>query len=244
MKVLGVIPARYASTRFEGKPLADICGKTMIEWVYKRAIRSNLDKVVVATDDDRIYNAVKEFGGEVVMTSNKHKTGTDRIAEVAEKYCEFDVIVNIQGDEPLIEPEMLNQITDSFHNNETIMATFKHKIENSDDIKNSNVVKVITDKNSNAIYFSRSPIPYNRDGSDIAYYRHIGIYAYRMNFLKKYTKLKPTILEKTESLEQLRVIENGYKIKVVNTEFIIKGVDTPSDLEAIVNYIKKNKISL
>lgn len=245
MKVLGVIPARYGSTRFEGKPLADICGNTMIEWVYKRAIQSDLDKIVVATDDERIYNEVLRFNGEAVMTSENHNTGTDRIAETAKLYKEYDVIINIQGDEPLIEPVLINNLAKAFKDVEVLMATLKHKISDEKDIANPNVVKVITDIKDNALYFSRSPIPYNRDKKNIIdYYRHIGIYGYRRDFLFKYAEMQPTNLEKTESLEQLRVLENGYNIKVIETEFSVKGVDTKEDLLELINYINQNKITL
>lgn len=245
MKVLGVIPARYGSTRFEGKPLADICGNTMIEWVYKRAIQSDLDKIVVATDDERIYHEVLRFNGEAVMTSENHNTGTDRIAETAKLYKEYDVIINIQGDEPLIEPVLINNLAKAFKDVEVLMATLKHKISDEKDIANPNVVKVITDIKDNALYFSRSPIPYNRDKKNIIdYYRHIGIYGYRRDFLFKYAEMQPTNLEKTESLEQLRVLENGYNIKVIETEFSVKGVDTKEDLLELINYINQNKITL
>lgn len=244
MKVLGVIPARYGSTRFEGKPLADINGHTMIEWVYKRALKSNYDKIVVATDDKRVYDMAVSFGGEVLMTK-KHETGTDRIAEVAEKMKEYDIVVNIQGDEPLIEPEMLNSLIEPFKSNkEIVMSTMQHKIDKKEEIVNPNIVKVITDKNGFAIYFSRSPIPYPRNEKESFYYRHIGIYAYRREFLLKYAAMEQTLLEKTESLEQLRVIENGYKIKVVNTEFSVIGVDTTEDLKEVCRFIIENKIQL
>lgn len=244
MKVLGVIPARYGSTRFEGKPLADINGHTMIEWVYKRALKSNYDKIVVATDDKRVYDMAVSFSGEVLMTK-KHETGTDRIAEVAEKMKEYDIVVNIQGDEPLIEPEMLNSLIEPFKSNkEIVMSTMQHKIDKKEEIVNPNIVKVITDKNGFAIYFSRSPIPYPRNEKESFYYRHIGIYAYRREFLLKYAAMEQTLLEKTESLEQLRVIENGYKIKVVNTEFSVIGVDTTEDLKEVCRFIIENKIQL
>lgn len=234
MKILGVIPARYGSSRFEGKPLALINGKPMIEWVYKRALKSNVDRLIIATDDLRIYEKVEEFGGEVMMTSKKHKTGTDRIIEVAKKWSEYDVIINIQGDEPLIEPDMINQLIIPFLEDNTLkMATLKHEILNEKNIDNPNVVKVITDKDGYAIYFSRSPIPYNRDRKKIKYYRHIGIYGYNREFLLKYKKLEKSLLEDIESLEQLRALENGYKIKVEITDFDVRGVDTPEDLHEV-----------
>lgn len=245
MKFLGVIPARYSSTRFPGKPLELINGKSMIEWVYKRTIKSDLDKVIVATDDERIYNEVISFGGEAILTSKEHETGTDRIAEVSTKYPEYEVIINIQGDEPLIEKNMINSLIDPFIEDADLkMATLKFKLDNIEDINNPNIVKVITDNNNYAIYFSRSPIPYPRHMDMGNYYKHIGIYAYEREFLLGYSKLKQTPLEISESLEQLRVLENGYKIKVIETKNKIIGVDTKEDLEKLVEYINKKNITL
>ncbi len=245
MKFLGVIPARYSSTRFPGKPLELINGKSMIEWVYKRTIKSDLDKVIVATDDERIYNEVISFGGEAILTSKEHETGTDRIAEVSTKYPEYEVIINIQGDEPLIEKNMINSLINPFIEDADLkMATLKFKLDNIEDINNPNIVKVITDNNNYAIYFSRSPIPYPRHMDMVNYYKHIGIYAYEREFLLGYSKLKQTPLEISESLEQLRVLENGYKIKVIETKNKIIGVDTKEDLEKLVEYINKKNITL
>ena len=180
MKFLGVIPSRYASTRLEGKPLKDICGHTMIEWVYKRTKLSNLDEVVVATDDERIYKEVERFGGKAILTSKEHENGTSRIAEVCTKYEDYDVIVNVQGDEPLIEPEMINSIINSFKEDDTIsMSTLKYKIDTMEEIENPNYVKVITDKKGYALYFSRSVIPYPRKLDIQNYYKHVGIYGYK-----------------------------------------------------------------
>lgn len=244
MKSIGVIPARYGSTRLEGKPLKEIAGKTMIEWVYKRTKHANLDKVVVATDDKRIYDAVFAFGGEAVMTSAHHQTGTDRIAEVAEKYPEFDVVINVQGDEPLIRYEMINSLLEPFNCKEVVMATIKHEIKNPEDIQNPNIVKVITDIEGFGIYFSRSPLPYFRNNTGLKCYRHIGVYGFRRDFLLKYAKMPQTELEKAESLEQLRAIENGYRIKVVDTPYEVKGVDTYEDLASVERYIRENNIVL
>lgn len=245
MKFLGVIPARYGSTRFEGKPLEIIQGKTMIEWVYKRSLLSNLDKVVVATDDERIVSAVKAFGGEVVMTSKNHETGTDRIAEVAMIYKEFDVIINVQGDEPLIESSMINSLILPFlEEPELKMATLKYKLDDMDDVNNPNIVKVICDKNDYAIYFSRNPLPFPRKLDISNYYKHIGVYAYKRDFVLEYAKMPQTPLEISESLEQLRVLENGYKIKVLETKHKVLGVDTPEDLIKVINYVKENNINL
>lgn len=243
MKILGVIPARYGSTRLEGKPLMDICGKTMIERVYRRAKKSNLDRVIVATDDERIACEVEKFG-EVVMTSKNHKNGTSRICEVIDKIKGYDVVINIQGDEPLIEPEMINTLIEVFKKEDIPMATLKYKLDNLEDIKNPNFVKVVVDKDDNAIYFSRSPIPYPREMNIDNYYKHIGIYGYKTDFVKKYMGMPQAPLEKSESLEQLRVLENGYKIKVLETKYKILGVDTLEDLENVRKYIEKNKIEL
>lgn len=245
MKFLGVIPARYGSTRFEGKPLEIIHGKTMIEWVYKRSLSSKLDKVVVATDDDRIAEVVKSFGGEVVLTSRDHETGTDRIAEVAKVYKEFDVIINVQGDEPLIESSMINSlITPFLEEPELKMATLKYKLDNMEDVNNPNIVKVICDKNDYAIYFSRNPIPFPRKLDISNYYKHIGVYAYKRDFVLDYAKMSQTPLEISESLEQLRVLENGYRIKVLETKHKVLGVDTPEDLIKVIDYVKENNIVL
>lgn len=241
MKFLGVIPSRYASTRLEGKPLKDICGHTMVEWVYKRALKSKLDGVVVATDDERIVDEVKSFGGNVILTRKDHINGTSRIAEVCETYTDYDVIVNIQGDEPLIEPDMINSIIDSFIEDNTIpMSTLKYKLTDMAEIENPNAVKVVTDKNDFAIYFSRSVIPYPRNLNMDNYYKHVGIYGYKRDFVMEYAKMESTPLELSESLEQLRVLENGYKIKVLETPYKIIGVDTQEELERVREYITKN----
>ena len=245
MKFLGVIPSRYASTRLEGKPLKDICGHAMIEWVYKRAKLSKLDEVVVATDDERIYKEVERFGGKAVLTSTEHENGTSRIAEVCAKYTEYDVIVNVQGDEPLIEPEMINSIIDSFKEDNTIsMSTLKYKIDTIEEIENPNYVKVVTDKKGYALYFSRSIIPYPRKLDIQNYYKHVGIYGYKRDFVIEYAKMEPTPLELSESLEQLRALENGYRIKVMETPYKIIGVDTQEELEKVREYIVENRLSL
>lgn len=245
MKFLGVIPSRYASTRLEGKPLKDICGHTMIEWVYKRTKLSNLDEVVVATDDERIYKEVERFGGKAILTSKEHENGTSRIAEVCTKYEDYDVIVNVQGDEPLIEPEMINSIINSFKEDDTIsMSTLKYKIDTMEEIENPNYVKVITDKKGYALYFSRSVIPYPRKLDIQNYYKHMGIYGYKRDFVVEYAKMEPTPLELSESLEQLRALENGYRIKVMETPYKIIGVDTQEELEKVREYIKENGLKL
>ena len=245
MKFLGVIPARYESTRLPKKPLKDICGHTMIEWVYKRALKSNLDKVIVATDSIDVFNEVKSFGGEVILTSKEHLNGTSRIAEVCSKITDFEYIINIQGDEPLIEPEMINSLIEAFiQEKELKMVTLKHKILKKEDIENPNFVKVITDKNDYAIYFSRSVIPYPRNEIDNIYYKHVGIYGYKREFVLEYSNLPSTPLETSESLEQLRVLENGYKIKVLETKYEIIGVDTQDELEKVIKIIEEKGIQI
>lgn len=247
MKILGVIPARYASTRFEGKPLKDINGNTMIEWVYKRAENADIDKLVVATDDERIFNNVKNFGGNAVMTSKEHENGTSRIIEVINtpEYNDFDFIINIQGDEPLIDIKSINLLADNYRKEKSEIVTLKKEFNKNENIENPNIVKVITDFNDNAIYFSRSVIPYERNSmKNFKYYKHIGIYGYTSKFLNELKNLKEGILEKIESLEQLRFIENGYKIKVLETVSEVIGVDTEEDLKEVIKYIKKNGIIL
>lgn len=245
MKFLGVIPARYASTRLPNKPLKDICGHTMIEWVYKRALKSNLDMVVVATDSKEVFDEVKSFGGEVILTREDHLNGTSRIAEVCEKITDYDVVINIQGDEPLIEKDMINSLIDTFNVERDLkMGTLKHKLHKWEDIENPNFVKVITDKNNYAIYFSRSVIPYPRNKNLDNYFKHVGIYGYKRDFVLEYSKMESTPLENSESLEQLRVLENGYKIKVLETPYEIIGVDTAEELDKVKKYIKENNIKI
>lgn len=240
MKFLGIIPARYASTRFPGKPLADINGKTMIQKVYEQVAKA-LDHVYVATDDKRIEEVVKNFGGNVVMTSSNHQSGTDRIAEAANYIANqlnlhFDVVINIQGDEPFIQPEQINLLKSCFSNPSTQIATLIKKIINSDEIFDPNKVKVVTAKDNRAIYFSRSPIPFVRGENHEEwknkheFFKHIGMYAYRLDALMEVTKLEQSSLELTESLEQLRWIESGYWIQTEITEHESIGIDTPEDL--------------
>lgn len=243
MDFIAIIPARFASTRFPGKPLININGKTMVHHVYIQAKKVFSD-VYVATDDDRIYNAVIEFGGKVVMTKRKHKSGTDRCSEAILKIEElegrsWDVVVNVQGDEPFIKTEQLVEIKKCFRQKKNQIATLVKPINNKDDIFNPNKPKVVINNKNEAIYFSRSPIPYlrgineNRWVSKHLYYKHIGLYAYRKEILHEITALKPSMLEIAESLEQLRWIENGYKIKVSLTEHESISIDTPKDLEKI-----------
>jgi len=241
MKILGIIPARYDSSRLPGKPLKDICGKPMIQHVYERATQSRLiEKVIVATDDVRIVDVVRAFGGEAVLTSKSHPTGTDRIAEVAKNY-DCDIVVNIQGDEPLILPDIIDEITDALVNDKRqVMATGCYKI-GEELYDNPNVVKVVCDLAGNALMFSRSLIPYPRNKELFEAFEHIGIYAYTKAFLLKYITLPNTPLALTESLEQLKVMENGYKIKVVRTKYNYDAlsVDTQEDLEEVIRIIHR-----
>ncbi|MCP4403166.1 MAG: 3-deoxy-manno-octulosonate cytidylyltransferase [bacterium] len=234
MKAVGIIPARYHSTRLEGKPLVDLHGKPMIQRVYENVMKAEvLDDVLVATDDRRIIEAVEHFGGKAVMTSQDHTTGTDRIAEVA-KSLDAQVAINVQGDEPFISPTMIDEVAAPLLEDRDIpMCTLMHKIT-EEDFQNPNVVKVVTDSSGFALYFSRSLIPYPRHTEGHQAFEHIGIYGYQKDFLLKLTQLAPTPLEKTEALEQLRVIENGFKIKVISTtapDYIPLSIDTKEDLE-------------
>ena len=240
MKILCVIPARYASTRLPGKPLKDVAGKPMICRVYDRAAQAKtLSGVVVATDDERILQAVEAHGGRAMMTARNHPTGTDRLAEVAAAYPDVDLIINVQGDEPLIEPSLIDELGRAFADDAGLkMATVMTPMEDEAERKNPNNVKVVTDKAGYALYFSRSLLPYPRNDTGAPVYKHIGIYAYRRDFLLAYAKMAPTPLERAESLEQLRALENGYKIRCIATNARFVGVDTPEDL-AKVNEIYK-----
>lgn len=242
MKILCVIPARYASTRLPGKPLADICGKPMIQHVYERAAQAKRPAaVLVAADDERVEAAVKAFGGHVMMTSAEHPTGTDRLAEVARQYEDVDLIINVQGDEPLIEPAIIDELAGAFlAEPELVMATLKTEAT-AEEQQNPNAVKVVTSQDDYALYFSRSLLPYPRvPHAAMKVYKHIGIYAYRRDFLLAYAAMTPTPLEQAESLEQLRALENGYRIKVLTTTFKPIGVDTVEDLAAVRSIISKS----
>lgn len=237
MKILGIIPARYASTRFPGKPLVDIAGKSMIQRVYEQSSKcTELSAVIVATDDNRILDHVTGFGGKVIMTSNDHASGTDRCAEVALQYPEYDVIINIQGDEPFIDPKQIAKLAACFEGSNTQIATLVKKVSSNEELFNSNSPKVILNNTSEAIYFSRSPIPHIRGQQQenwlkhFTYFKHIGIYGYRAGVLRQITKLPVSSLEKAESLEQLRWIENGFRIKVAETDLETIAIDTPEDL--------------
>jgi len=246
MKITAIIPARYASIRFPGKALADILGKPMVQRVYERAKQASLvSEVIVATDDERIAAAVRAFGGLVEMTGKGHETGTDRLAEVAGR-LDSDLIVNVQGDEPLIEPAMIDQAINPFMDDPNLLiGTLKTQIKTLHDFLSPNVVKVVTDHEGFALYFSRSPLPNYRDkwndlkdekfaAGTILSHKHIGLYVYRREFLIRYSGMPQTPLERAEKLEQLRVLENGYRIRVVETEHETIGVDTPVDLEKVL----------
>lgn len=248
MNIIGIIPARYASSRFPGKPLAIIKGKSMIQRVYEQACKAKiLSEVIIATDSEIIANHIKTFKGKYIITSEKHKSGTERCNEVLEKLQtenpekKIDVIINIQGDEPYINPLQIEILASCFKDKNIDIATLIKKIDSQDELTTPNVVKVIRDNNKNAIYFSRTPIPYQRN-IDIKewlknddYYKHIGIYAYKSEVLKKITKLKTGILEKAESLEQLRWIENGYRIRTEITDYESHAVDVPQDILKFIN---------
>lgn len=250
MKFIGIIPARYASTRFPAKPLAMLGGKTMIQRVYEQ-VSGILDEAYVATDDERIESAVKAFGGKVVMTSVNHKSGTDRCYEAYTKVgAGYDVVVNIQGDEPFIQPSQLEAIKACFEDTATQIATLVKPFDPEDDfvaLENVNSPKVVVNRNMNAMYFSRSIIPYQRNADKKewlkghTYYKHIGLYAYRSEVLEEITSLPQSSLELSESLEQLRWLENGYTIKVGMSEVETIGIDTPEDLERAERFLEQQK---
>lgn len=251
MEFIVVIPARFASSRLPAKPLADIAGKPMVQHVYEKAISSGATRVIVATDHQKIIDVVNGFGGEVMMTREDHESGTERLAEVIEKLNLSDdaIVVNVQGDEPLLPPENVNQVATLLAQSDAPMATLSVKIDDIEEALNPNAVKVVSDANQNALYFSRATIPYDRDRflnkraiTEIGdfYQRHIGIYAYRAAFIKEYINLTPSPIEKIEALEQLRVLYHGKTIKV--DEAIIKpmpGVDTPDDLAKVNAYLNE-----
>lgn len=247
-KVLGIIPARYASTRFPGKPLAMIAGKTMIERVYNQAKKANLTDVIVATDDERIAEAVRFFGGLVVLTSPHHSNGTERCAEAAKHYGkEFDAVINIQGDEPIIAPTQINAVAELLSQPKVQIATLKKKIETFEVLQNPTIVKVVS-ANGKAIYFSRSPIPFYRNDAPEnwlqhhTFFKHIGIYGFQKNILNEVVTLPPTPLETAEQLEQLRWLENGYTIHLAETTEESYSVDVPGDITTVEKFIKSESI--
>lgn len=244
MKFIAIIPARYASTRFPGKPLAILGGKTVIERVYQQAVKA-VEEAYVATDDERIFEAVERFGGKAIMTRADHKSGTDRIEEAVEKlHTDADVIINIQGDEPFVQQSQLETLKSLFDDRLTQIATLGKRFESMDAVMNPNSPKIVMDNNQYAMYFSRSPIPFIRGKeqdewlSEYPFLKHLGLYAYRRDVLAEVTKLPQSSLEKTESLEQLRWLQNGYRIKVGLTDVETVGIDTPEDLERAEKFLK------
>ena len=243
MKFMAIIPARYASTRFPGKPLAVLGGKTVIQRVYEQ-VSSLLDEVYVATDDERIFQTVEAFGGRAVMTRTDHKSGTDRIEEAAEKIgSQVDVIINVQGDEPFIQPSQIKTLMQLFDAPETQIGTLGKQFENIEGVENPNSPKIVTDNRGFALYFSRSPIPFVRGKersewlANYPFLKHLGIYAYRREVLREVTQLPQGNLEKAESLEQLRWLENGYRIRVGLTDVETVGIDTPEDLKRAEEFL-------
>ena len=235
-KFLGIIPARFASSRLPGKPLVEIAGKTMLEHVYRRALESQVFfRVIIATDDERIYNAAKAFGADVMLTRSDHANGTSRAAEVAQN-IDTDYVINIQGDEPMLDPRLLRELAEGIAKDEIAdSATACMELANEEDINNPNIVKVACAQNGRALYFSRSPIPYRRENTACKLYEHIGIYGYKKDFLMKLVTLADTPLQQTESLEQLKILEHGYTMAVIKTQYPSQGpnVNTPEDLEAV-----------
>jgi 3-deoxy-manno-octulosonate cytidylyltransferase (CMP-KDO synthetase) len=238
VRIIAIIPARYKSKRFHGKPLALIVGKPMIQHVFQRAKECpELDEIYVATDDLRIYDCVQQFGGEAIMTHENHLSGTDRIAEAAEpmNLADEDIVVNIQGDQPLFQPSIISDLIQALINNPTIpMSSLMYKIKGDQGLHDINKVKVVVDTHGYALYFSRLPIPFNREEKfKPVYYKHIGIYAYRKKFLFELTNMASTVLERAEKLEQLRVLEHGFKIKMVETISDSLEVDAPEDIKRV-----------
>ncbi len=252
MNILGVIPARFASTRYPGKPLISIAGKTMIRRVWERAsLAESLADLVVATDDDRIADEVISFGGNVIKTSPEHPTGTDRCREALEmaelaKRVRYDAVINIQGDEPFIHPEQIDLTASCFAEPETQLSTLKKKLTKTEDLFNPNIIKVVTSVHDHALYFSRSPIPHMRGKeqekwiTEGSFFKHIGIYGYRSDVLRAITQLSPSLLETAESLEQLRWLENGFQIKVKETDKESRSIDSPSDLNLILSELNED----
>ena len=241
-KIAAIIPARWGSTRFPGKPLHLIAGKPLIQHVWERCKSARaLDEIIIATDDMRIAEAALSFGAEVSLTSPKHRSGTDRIAEVAKKLKGVTHVINVQGDEPAASPALINRLAKILAADKSIgMITAANRFQEGEDAGNPNAVKVVLDRFSDALYFSRSAIPFSRDGNfPVQYYRHQGIYGYSLRFLLEFVKWKPTALEKAEQLEQLRALENGAKIRVVVTQHASIGIDTPEDVKQVEHLLKK-----
>lgn len=241
MKIIGIIPARYDSSRFPGKPLLDIAGQTMIQRVYQQAKHAHsLSEVIVATDDQRIFDHVKSFAGNVMMTNKDHQSGTDRCAEIAANLVGFDVAINIQGDEPFIDPQQIDLLASCFENTATQIATLIRRVESEDELFNENKPKVVLNRKAEAVYFSRQAVPFLRGVKPSEwlqhrpYYNHIGIYGYRIDVLQELTSLPLSDLESMESLEQLRWIDNGYTIQTAISTHTNDAIDTPEDLENIL----------
>lgn len=242
-KTVAVIPARFGSTRFPGKVLANLGGKPIVQWVWERAVKSKADDVIVATDDEKVASAVRAFGGKVAMTSPSHPSGSDRVWEAAGK-TGAGIIINIQGDEPLMPPEIINALIDAMSSEPAPdMATAVVPCPRAEYERNPNIVKAVLSKDLYALYFSRSMVPFLRDGGmEMETYRHWGIYAYTHDALKKFVSLPESPLEKCEKLEQLRALENGMRIKVIKTNFSSIGIDTPEDLVKAEEYVRSQKL--
>lgn len=248
MRILAVIPARWGSTRFPGKPLARIAGKPMVQWVYEKVKQmKRIEDVIIATDDERVLRETIDFGAKAEMTSIHLASGTDRVAEVAARHREFEIVLNVQGDEPLISPRVLDAVAEPLEHDATLsIATAITRIAQTDDLQNPNVVKVVLNHKRNALYFSRAPIPFYRSRADLQKslqaappYRHLGIYGYRRETLMRLTKLEPSPLEQAEQLEQLRFLEAGFTIHCVEVESFGPGVDCPEDIPKVEALLKK-----
>ncbi len=250
MKIIVVIPARLNSTRLPNKVLLDLKGKTVLQRVYEQCLKAkNIDEVYIATDSTKVQKSCETFTKNIIMTKDTHESGTDRIAEAVQT-IECDVIINVQGDEPFMEPELIEKLADTFKSTTTKMVSAMHRIEKIEDLKNHNVVKVTIDKNNEALYFSRSIIPHHRDEWEsllnhhelipeaLKFYRHLGIYGYTKDFLLTYSNMEQSYLERLEKLEQLRVLENGYKIRMVETSYNSIGIDTQADYEKALDLLK------
>jgi len=246
VKVLGIIPSRYQSSRFPGKPLVDLLGKSMIQRVYEGVKKSQLiDEVIVATDDQRIFDHVQHFGGKVIMTSATHSTGTDRCGEVSSQFTDYDVVINIQGDEPLVDYRQLEQLIHLFDDPTTQIGTLGIRSVDAATLKNENRIKIVLNHRNEALYFSRSAIPntqkYKKDAlAERVFLRHIGLYAFRRSILEEVTQLAPSHLEDLESLEQLRWLYYGYRIKVAETTIETPNIDTPEDIETVLKKLQEN----
>lgn len=242
MKKLAIIPSRYESSRFPGKPLIDLLGKSMIQRVYEGVDGADIfDKTIVATDDKRIFDHVLAFGGEAMMTASNHGSGTDRCGEVIEKYRDYDVVVNIQGDEPLVDKKQLEQLISAFDDDEVEIATLGTPKITKGEYNDSNRIKIVLNQDNDALYFSRSTIPFERNEDNYPFLKHIGLYGFKSAILSKLVALAPTSLERTESLEQLRWLFYGYKIRVVETLIETPNIDVPEDVEAVLSILKERK---